>query len=115
MPSKTTTEESGPAKTVMDPITDIQQEGLSNMLGLSQAWMEMMSDMGAEVMNFVAERVKEDVKTQHQVLHCKDVKELQHIQYQFIQTAIDQYQAETGKLVEMGSGMMSSMKSSDAS
>ena len=74
---------------------------VEKMLGMSTAWMGALSDMGAEVMSFVAERIKEDVKTQHKVLHCKNMAELQHVQSEFLQKAMDQYQAETGKLMDM--------------
>lgn len=74
---------------------------VEKMLGMSTAWMGALSDMGAEVMSFVAERIKEDVKTQHKVLHCKDVTELQQVQAEFIQRAMEQYQDETGKLVDL--------------
>lgn len=86
----------------LNAITQLQQAGFGSMMGMGTAWIETISDMSAEVAEFVAERIKEDVKTQHEILHCKNVGELQHIQAQFIQKAMDQYQAETGKLLEMG-------------
>jgi hypothetical protein len=86
----------------LNAIAQLQQAGLGSMMGMGTAWIETISDMSAEVAQFVAERIKEDVKTQHEILHCKNVGELQHIQAQFIQKAMDQYQAETGKLVDMG-------------
>lgn len=86
----------------LNAITQLQQAGLGSMMGMGTAWIETISDMSAEVAEFVAERIKEDVKTQHEILHCKNVGELQDIQAQFIQKAMDQYQAETGKLLEMG-------------
>ncbi|KIN62687.1 hypothetical protein Z946_1550 [Sulfitobacter noctilucicola] len=76
--------------------------GFGNILGMSTAWMEAMNDLSAELASFVAERIKQDVKTQHEMLHCKDIAAFQHIQAQFIQKALDQYHAETGKLVEIG-------------
>lgn len=91
----------------MKAMAQLQEAGLGNMVGLSTAWAEAMSDMGSEVISFVADRIKEDVKTQHEILHCKSVGDLQHIQSQFIQRVLDQYQTETGKLVEMGSQMFS--------
>ena len=83
-------------------MTQIQDAGFGNMMGIGTVWMEAISDMSAEVADFVAERIKEDVKTQHEILHCKNAKDLQHVQAQFMQRAMDQYRAETGKLVEMG-------------
>eukprot|EP00919_Chromeraceae_sp_WS-2016_P024052 GHVR01057013.1.p1 GENE.GHVR01057013.1~~GHVR01057013.1.p1 ORF type:complete len:171 (+),score=10.45 GHVR01057013.1:238-750(+) len=83
-------------------MTQLQKAGFGNMMGMGTAWVEAVSDMSAEVADFMAERLKEDVKVQHEILHCKNVANLQHIRAQFVQKAIDQYQAETSKLVEMG-------------
>ncbi|MEH6741071.1 MAG: phasin family protein [Sulfitobacter sp.] len=80
----------------------LQEAGFGNMMGMGTAWIEALNDMSAEVVGFVADRIKEDVKAQHEILHCKDPANLQQIQSQFMQKAMDQYKAETGKLVEMG-------------
>lgn len=85
----------------MAAVTQLQEAGFANMMGMGTAWVEAIGEMSAEMVSFVADRIKEDVKTQHEILNCKNVAELQHVQAQFFQKAIDQYQAETGKLVEM--------------
>ena len=85
----------------LDALAQLQEAGFGNMAGMSTVWMEAMSELGAEMVSFVADRIKEDVKTQHDILQCKNVAELQHVQAQFIQKAMDQYQDETGKLTEM--------------
>lgn len=90
------------APEALNTLVHLQEAGLGNMMGMSTAWIEAISDMGAEVASFVAERIKEDVKTQHEILHCKNVGDLQKIQAEFVQSAISQYQAETGKLLKMG-------------
>ena len=99
--------QSEPESSALDAIAALQASGFGNMMGVGTAWAEAFSDMSAEFLGFLAERIKEDVKTQHKVLHCKDMQELQHIQAEFVQTAIDQYQDETGKLMEMGSTIFS--------
>lgn len=83
------------------PFVELQQSGFGNLMGMNSAWLEGLGDISAEVWSFIADRIKEDVKTQHEILHCKDMAELQQIQSRFMQKAIDQYQAETGKIVEM--------------
>jgi hypothetical protein len=95
----------------MKALSDLQKAGFGNAMGMSTAWMEALSDMGAEVLGFVADRVKEDVHTQHEILHCKNLGDLQHIQAQFVQKAIDQYQTETGKLVEMSTSAFTKSQS----
>jgi phasin family protein len=82
-------------------IRDMQGAGFASASTMGSAWLEAMSDLGSEVLSFVAERVKEDVQTQHQLLHAKSLTEVQHLQAEFVQKAVDQYSAETGKLVEL--------------
>lgn len=65
-------------------------------------WLERMADVGSEMLSFMAARVGEDVQTQHALMHAKGVAEVQHIQAQFFQKAMDDYAAETAKLVTMG-------------
>lgn len=85
----------------MSDLAALQKFGFNNMTSFGTAWVEALSDMGSEVLSFVADRIKEDVKTQHEILHCDDMAELQQIQARFVQKAVDQYTAETGKLFEL--------------
>lgn len=73
-------------------------------------WFENIADLGTEITSFVAERIKEDVQTQHAMLHCKSLSEIQHVQAEFLQKAFEQYQAETGKLIEMSSELAEKMQ-----
>ncbi len=75
------------------------------MPDLGASWLEHMADYGQEVMTFMAKRVAEDVQTQHSLLHAKGVAELQHIQAQFFQRAMDDYAAETARLMGLGKSM----------
>ena len=77
--------------------------GWGDMVGIGSAWAQVVSDMSAEVIGFVAQRITEDVKTQHRILHCRDAGELRDIQAEFLQRAFNQYQDETGKLMRMAS------------
>ena len=104
MADKSQTQDSKTSATAVpvNALAQLQDAGFGNMMGMGTAWIEACSDMSAEVVSFVADRIKEDVKTQHEILHCKDPAKLQHIQSQFMQKTMDQYKAETGKLIEMG-------------
>ncbi|MDU8911610.1 phasin family protein [Aestuariicoccus sp. MJ-SS9] len=112
MTAKSNPDKTAP-ETPANPFAQLQEAGFGNFAAMGTAWMEAMSDIGAEAMSFVAERLKEDVKTQHEMLHCKDMDQLQHIQAEFVQKAIDQYQEETGKLVEMSTQAFQPPKSED--
>lgn len=117
MPTKETKPRETPsaeATRMMSDAAALQAFGFNAMTGMGIAWAEALSDMGSEVMSFVAERIKEDVRTQHRMLHCRDVSELQHIQAEFIQKAIEQYRDETGKLVEMSRDLMQATEDAKA-
>ena len=96
-----------PAANAMASLAELQKAGMGSMVWLGKAMAEGMSGLGSEVLKFVAARITEDVKTQHEILHCKDVAQLQHFQARFLQKAIDQYTAETGKLVQLSNELVS--------
>lgn len=95
---------------IFQTLANAQTAGLGSLSWLGTKWVETMSDVGAEWLSFIAERVKEDVKTQHELLHAKNIGEVQHIQAQFLQKAMDDYRDETGKIVEFCSQAMSDIQ-----
>lgn len=111
MANKAVSEKSKTDEAPANSFAEMQAAGLGNMVGLGTAWFEAMGDMSTEVMDFVTERIKEDVKTQHQILNCKNMSELQQIQAGFLEKAFEQYQAETGKLLEMSTKVFKKLRS----
>ena len=107
MPTKSNAKNESVDPAISASLADLQKIGFGNMTGFGTAWIEGMSDLGAEVLGFVANRVKEDVQAQHEMLHCKDLTELQKMQTKFVKKAIEQYTAETGKLVDMSNSVIS--------
>lgn len=103
MAEKSKSPETGPdlVETLMSATNELHKTGLGSLSWLGSDWLENFSDLGAEMLTFMADRVREDVRTQHQLLHARDLSEVQKIQTQFLQDAVDQYAAETGKLVKM--------------
>ena len=85
---------------IMRTLGDVQQAGLGSLSWLGTKWVETMSDMGAEWLSFVAERVREDIKTQHELMHAKDFAQVQHIQASFLQKAMNDYRDETGRMIQ---------------
>ena len=121
MPSKDTSESATNKGAITPPtegmardVATLQSFGFKAMSGMGIAWAEAFSEMGSEVLSFVSDRIKEDVKTQHRMLHCTDVGELQKIQTEFVQTAIALYSAESGKLVEMSQELLAPQKDAKA-
>lgn len=81
--------------------TQLQNAGLGPLNWLGTVWFEAMLDINSEVIDFIADRIKEDVKTQHELLHCKEPVDLQRAQMAFLERAYVQYTTETGKLLKM--------------
>ena len=100
-------------QTMVDAMAHWQSAGLGALNWFGASTIERMSDMGAEWMTFVAERVREDVALQHALLHAKSPTEVQKLQMDFLQKALDQYAAETGKMMALGSKLFESTDDPD--
>ncbi|MGD9863549.1 MAG: phasin family protein [Pseudodonghicola sp.] len=100
------------SQAVTDLMGQYQKMGLNALTLMGGDWMERLSDMGAEMLDFYTNRVKEDVELQHKLLHCRDLKEMQQVQGEFLQRAIDRYTEETGKLIELGSAFWAGIAAS---
>jgi phasin family protein len=70
------------------------------------ALMEGIGDAGAEVAQFVSERMAEDIRAQQEILSCTNPADLMQAQMRFLQKAFDQYATETGKLVSIGNSAL---------
>lgn len=105
-PSKESVKMQDPADEAVATLAALQAAGPDALGKIYMAMLEGVGDFGAEVVQFVAERIAEDVKTQHEIMACKNPADLVHIQQRFLQKAFDQYSAETGKLVKIGSDLM---------
>ncbi|MEJ8561966.1 phasin family protein [Yoonia sp. GPGPB17] len=101
-----TTASTDPVAMGQDLMKQIEDAGLGPMRWLGAAWFEKMADMNGEVISFVADRIREDVKTQHALLHCKTTEEVQKTQVAFLEKAYAQYTEETGKLLKMSMDML---------
>lgn len=82
-------------------LAEMQRAGLGPLAWMGAAWIDRMGDLSAEVAQFVADRIREDVKTQHEILHCRTVREVQTVQAAFVTRAVEAYATETGRLVDM--------------
>lgn len=107
---ETTGTTAAPAGAAEAAMTEMQRAGLGNLAWMSAGTVEALMALGNEVSQFVAARIAEDVKTQHALLACREFGEAQRIQMEFVQKALTDYTAETGRLVELGAGVMSAAR-----
>ena len=92
-------------------IKQIEDAGLGPMRWMSTNWIEAMAELNSEVVSFVADRIREDVQAQHEILHCKSLQDLQKTQMNFLEKAYEQYTSETGKLIKMSMDILPGAKS----
>ncbi|MGO4915514.1 phasin family protein [Pseudogemmobacter sp. W21_MBD1_M6] len=95
-----------PATAMTEAFAAIQKSGMMPMTWFGAAMAEKMAEINSECAQFIADRIKEDVQTQHRMLHCKDMDQIKTVQTEFLNKAIEQYTAETGKLVQLSQKMM---------
>lgn len=105
-PAADTTPTGTAAQDWMGAMREMQQSGLGPLRWLGTTWLESVTEVNRELADFMARRIKEDVRTQHEILNCSDPAKLRDIQLRFMQRAIEDYTAETGTLTEMGKAFM---------
>lgn len=103
-----TTDAAAASAAVTEALADFQRMGLASMSWMNSDWPRKMNEMGSEAMAFVSERIKHDVEFQRCMMECRDIREFQQLQADFLQTAINQYTEETGKMLEMGADVVRS-------
>lgn len=92
--------------TPFEALAKLTATGLGPFGRIGTVWAEGMAELGGEMLHFLSERAQRDVNTQQRLLHCTNLDELRQIQSEFLQSAINDYTAETGRIVEMTEDMM---------
>ncbi|MCV2881482.1 phasin family protein [Actibacterium sp. XHP0104] len=82
------------------------QDGMTMMGKVGKMMVDHMGRSGASFAEFINSRVKQDMELQQQIVKCKDVKELQRIQTEYLKTAMKQYTAETQKAMHDGAQVL---------
>ncbi len=95
-----------PQDAVIDNVTALQQDAVETAEHAGAALLEGVSRMQQEIAEFVSSRIREDLETQQQFLRCRSFEELREVQLRFVKTAMDQYSAETARLMKLGSEIM---------
>lgn len=98
-------------KPAQDTITGMYSEGIESIADMNAVMMESFGDMSAQIADFFTQRIEQDVKVQHDLLQCKNLQEVQQVQMQFFQDAFKQYQANSAKMLEIGTQALHSRKS----
>jgi hypothetical protein len=87
----------------IDGFTISQQQAMQSMEAAGQAMMDGVTKLQKELVDFVSERIRQDVETQQAMLRCRSFDDMRDLQTRFFQTAVDQYSAEANRLMKLGS------------
>ncbi|WP_093360386.1 hypothetical protein [Tropicimonas isoalkanivorans] len=60
------------------------------------AWIECLAEMPSDFIQFVSDRIEDDVNTQCAVLSCEDPASLRAIRLMFFESALSDYAARSG-------------------
>jgi hypothetical protein len=82
------------AETQQQALVSIERAGTSILTG--------MSEIQKEIAGFVSERIRQDLETQRELFACRTIDDVREVQSRFLRTTIDQYSAETSKLMQLG-------------
>lgn len=86
----------------MSNLIEAMQASTKMVPGFGPELLENMNNIGAEMLAFMSERVKQDIQTQQDLLQAKGIAEVQQIQAEFVKKAMEDYTSEMTKLMGMG-------------
>jgi hypothetical protein len=95
-----------PQDVMIDNVTALQQEAAETVEHAGAALLEGVSKVQQEIAQFVSTRIREDIEAQQQFLRCRSLDDVREVQIRFFKTAMDQYSAETARLMKLGSEIM---------
>jgi hypothetical protein len=95
-----------PQDAVIDNVTALQQETVETVEHAGAALLAGVGKVQQEIAQFVTQRIREDLETQQQLMRCRSFDDIRDVQARFIKTAMDQYSAETERLLKLGTEMM---------
>jgi hypothetical protein len=95
-----------PADAATDAVVLGQQQAIETAEAAGNAVMEGMGRFHRELVDFVSERIRQDMEAQSAMLRCRSFDDLRAVQTQFLRTAMDQYADEANRLMRLGAEMM---------
>jgi len=87
----------------IEVIVSGQTEATRALESIGQAVLDGATRMQQELVDFVSTRVREDMETQKELLRCRNFDDLREVQTKFFHTAVEQYAAESKRILELSS------------
>lgn len=100
-------------KTKTTPLSGLATAGMEPLTSVGRAFIEGWVEASGEIAAFLGRRIQSDIDLQRQILQCRDPAELVRIQTAFVEKAVEDYRAETGKLARIGHAMREAVLPAD--
>ena len=98
-------------QTAGEPSLSTHKEGIANLTDMNTNLLETFGDISAHMAKFIAQRIEEDVKVQHELLHCKSLTDVQTVQLNFFEQALRQYQESAARMFDLGTHVFENRRS----
>jgi Phasin protein len=94
------------ATAAMGAMPPIMQNPIITIIAeMSGSFLESVATAQKDWMDFVHRRIKEDVAVSRKLMRCQSLPEMHQIYSEYLETAFEQYQRQSEKLVERGESM----------
>ncbi|MFO1142309.1 MAG: phasin family protein [Amaricoccus sp.] len=87
---------------IIDRVTADQQEVLEAAESTGKAVFEATDATRESLVDFVSERIRQNLDAQAALLRCQSLGEVRAVQSRFLRTAVDQYSGEASRLIALG-------------
>jgi hypothetical protein len=101
-PQQAKTPIQSPGDRLIDTVTLNQQEAIDGVEAAGHALACGLEAAQREIADFVSERIRQDLDTQHALLLCRTLHEVQQVQFDFLRRAVGQYGGEATRLLQIG-------------
>ena len=84
----------------------LQQDAVAGAGVAGTALLEGFTEARRHIADFVAERLRQDIEIQGELLSCRTLDDVREIQSRFFRNAIDQYSTEASRMMKLGTDVV---------
>jgi exonuclease VII large subunit len=85
----------------------VRQDALQGAEVAGTAVFEGFARAQKQIADFVADRIRQDIETQSELLGCRSLEDVREVQSKFFRRAMEQYSAEARRLMNLGGDVVS--------
>jgi hypothetical protein len=85
----------------------LQQDAVAGANAAGTAMLQGLEEARKSVSDFLADRIRQDIEVQSQLMACRTLDDLREVQTRFFRSAVDQYSAEASRMMRLGTDVVS--------